>query len=244
MVRSMIRRTGCCCGQVLLAFFLSIVPATSGARDSDSICSEVTSLWMPSDAGIAKVIKWEQPVEYTIVAANPSVERSVKDVIQLASKNSGLKMAPSSGPGINLFIAIVPEIAIFATPAGRKSIESYFMDFYREKGIPAVASEINLTAWQGFRDATPRCLGITFTVGNGHIERAFLAVQENETPACIEVGLGEQLGLVNIRKDYLERGRDLSVNRLSVALRTLYDAKVRAGMSKSDAAGLIDEACK
>jgi hypothetical protein len=79
---------------------------------------------------------------------------------------------------------------------------------------------------------------------NKVIERAFVVVQQGETPLCIEVALGELSGLINIRKYYEDHGRDIPNQFIALAFRTLYDGRVKAGISQADADRVVGEVCK
>jgi hypothetical protein len=236
-------------GLTRLLFIVSVAApvASAKAQGSEARCQEATSLWMPlqTNVGLPGVTKWESSIGYTIVSPDQNHTTSITNALETVAQESRLSIAPASGFGINLFIAVPPDIAAFGTPAGEKGVEDFFTDFYRQKGLSANASENNSAIWgQKFRDAKPRCLGITFTVHKGRIERAFLAVQADETPACIKVGLGEIFGLVNIRNYFFSHDMIVSTDLLALAFRTLYSAGIEAGTSQSEAANQIEKLCK
>jgi hypothetical protein len=235
-----------------LLFVVSVAfLASAKAQGSEARCQEATSLWMPSrtDVSLRVVTKWESSIGYTIVSPdeshNASITASIASVLETLARESRLGIAPASGFGIHLFIAVTPDIAAVGTPAAEKGVADFFMDFYRQRGLAANVTKKDPPTWeQKFRAARPRCLGVTFAVRSGRIERAFLAVQADETPACIEVGLGEMFGLVNIRTYFFSHDLGVPSDLFALALRTLYDARIEAGMSQSDAANQIAEFCK
>jgi hypothetical protein len=226
---------------------LAVLVASAGAQGSEVRCQEATSLWMPSptNVGFPVVTKWESSIGYTIVSPDQIHTASITNVLATVAQESHLSIAPASGFGIKLFIAVAPDISAFGTPASEKRVEDFFMDFYRQQGLSANESENNSAIWeQKFRDAKPRCLGVTFTVRGGRIERAFLAIQADETPACIEVGLGEMFGLANIRTYFFSHNLDVPPDLFALSLRTLYSARIESGVSQSEAANQIKELCK
>lgn len=230
---------------------VAVLVASARAQGREVRCQEATSLWMPSptNVGLSVVTKWESSIGYTIVSPDQnhaaSITASIISVLETLAHESRLSIAPASGFGIHLFIAVPPDIAAVATPTAEKGAEDFFMDFYRQQGLTANVSKSNPAVWeQKFRAAKPRCLGVTFTVHNGRIERAFLAVQADETPACIEIGLGEMFGLVNIRTYFFSHDLDVPPDLFALALRTLYDTRIEAGVSRSKAANQIEELCK
>jgi hypothetical protein len=236
---------------LLFVVSVAVLVVSAKAQGSEARCKEATSLWMPSrtNDGLTVVTKWESSIGYTIVSPDPnhaaSITASITSVLETLAHESRLSIAPASGFGIHLFIAVLPDIAAVATPAGEKGVEDFFMDFYRQQGLSANASTNNPAIWeQKFREAKLRCVSVTFTVHNGRIERAFLAVQADATPSCIEVGLGEMFGLVNIRTYFFSHNLGVPPDLFSLALRTLYDARIEAGVSQSEAANQIAELCK
>lgn len=233
---------------ILIVGSMAALTVGATAYGNEAQCQEATSLWLPSSTnlGLPGVTKWEdKSIGYAIVSPDQNHTASITNVLETVAQDSNLKIAPASGFGVNLFIAVPPDIASFGTPDGEKGVEEFFMDFYRQKGLSANALENNPAIWrQKFRDAKPRCMGVTFTVYNGRIERAFLAVQADETPACIEVGLGEMFGLVHVRDYFLSHNLSVPPALFALAYRTLYSTAIKAGVSQSEATNQIEELCK
>jgi hypothetical protein len=247
MLHHKTRTFGLALAPLLFVGSVAVLAASAKAQGTEAGCQEAASLWMPSptNVGLPVVAKWESSIGYTIVSRDQNQTAAITNVLATVAQQSHLSIAPASGFGAKLFIAVPPDIAAFGMPAGEKAVEDFFIDFYRQQGLSANASKNNSAIWeQKFRDAKPRCLGVTFTVHDGRIERAFLAIQADETPACIEVGLGEMVGLVNIRTYFFNHNLSVPPELFALALRTLYSAGIEAGASQSEAANQIKELCK
>jgi hypothetical protein len=166
----------------------------------------------------------------------------VEQDLRIQSQEAGLLLSSGSGFDVDLYIAVLPNIAALASPAMRKSAANYFQDFYRKSNMQGTFA-IDAAKWDaGFRDIAPKCLGSTLTYHYA-VERAFLAVQQDENDVCINIGIGEILGLRNIRKYYFDHGSDVSSDVIAAGLRTLYDKRISAGMSRFDASSRLGEIC-
>jgi hypothetical protein len=166
----------------------------------------------------------------------------VEDSLRFQSQESGLKISPGSGFGVDLYIGIIPDITAVASPAGQKSIANYLEDYYRKQGTQG-SFKINSALWDAsFRNIVPKCFGVTLAPQHV-IERVFLAVQQDESAVCVNIGLAEILGLGNLRKYYFDHGQNDPSDLIAIGLQTLYDKRIVAGMSRSDASNKLEEVC-
>ena len=228
---------------LVLAFTLCLVSHSIGAETSKQ-CLEAASLWIPQDDPTAPTTKWNRAVGYEIDAhdSDASVVPLIKDSLRTRSEETGLKIAPGSGLGVDLLIAVFPDISMLATPELRNSVANYLDDYYRKRGDQG-HFKINTALWDSsFRNVAPRCFGVTLTSQQVR-ERAFLAIQKDGSAACISVGLAEILGLGNLRKYYRDHDHaDLS-KLIGVGLRTLYDDRISVGMNALEARSKLGEIC-
>jgi hypothetical protein len=190
------------------------------------------------------VTKWNNAIGYEITADQHSTEITtlIEKSLQFQSQASGLNISRNSGFGVDLLIGVVPDISSFASQAARKSVANYFQDFYRRERMQG-NFEIDAASWDAtFRGIVPKCLGSDL-IYQHVIERTFFAVQQNQSTLCINIGLGEILGLRNIRKYYFDHRLDVPPDLITVGLQTLYDKRIVAGMSRSDASNRVEEVC-
>jgi hypothetical protein len=229
---------------LLLVGFATFFSVAADAQ-IDKPCAEAASLWVPSGTSREKIVaKWKTSIGYEIIAGgHGDIAASIESALQFLAQESGLKIASDTGSAVDLMIGVVPDISVFASPDARKRIESYFQDLFLKKGLPG-RFEIDPTGWEASaRSVTPKCLGVNYVL-DGAVERAFLVVQEGETSLCIHVGLGELFGLVRIRNYYLDHGRNVPTDLIALALRTLYDERIKAGINRMEADKRVGEICK
>lgn len=228
---------------LVLALTLCIISRSMGA-EIGTRCLEATYLWMPQETTSEKPTKWNsEAVGYDIVAdeRNANIISSIEESLQFQSKGSGLKFSKGTGFGVDLLIAVVPDISAFASLRARNSVVNYFQDYYRKSNIQGTF-EIDAASWDAtFREIVPKCVGSDLMYQRT-IERAFLAVQQDQSLPCINIGLGEILGLRNIRKYYVAH-HDVPPDLITLGLQTLYDRRIVAGMSRSDASNKLKEVC-
>jgi hypothetical protein len=159
------------------------------------------------------------------------------------SQAAAMTLSPASGFGIDIFVSAVPDILRFATAAGRDAVTNYFQDFHRRTNTEG-AVDIDAASWEArFRNIEPKCLGSTLTHEH-QILRAFIAIQQDESAACVDIGLGEIFGLGNIRRYYVAHRQSVPPDLIKVGLQTLYDKRIVAGMSRSAATDEVKEVCK
>lgn len=229
-------------GLALTLFFV----AESMAAQIGQQCLKAASLWMPQEAAPeVRVEKWNNTaIGYQITAEQHSADivKLIEQDLQTQSQEAGLKVSTGSGFGVDLYIAVIPNLAALASPAMRENLADYFQDFYRKSNMQATF-EIDAAKWDAtFRDITPKCVGSTLTYHHA-VERAFFAVQGDQNNVCINIGIGEILGLRNIRKYYFDHGFDAPSDLIAPGLQTLYDKRIVAGMSRLDASSKLEEIC-
>jgi hypothetical protein len=233
-----------CRRSLLLLCALGVFAASADAQ-IDRQCAEAAALWIPSETSPEKtVVKWNKPIIYGIAGRDEETKRSIESVLRFVARESGLQIEPDKDnkSTLDLSIAAAPDITIFASGA-RKYVEDYFQDAIVKRGLKGTF-RIDPTAWElHYRTAAPKCAGTDLHLDNA-IERAFVVVQQGETPLCIDVALGEVFGLVNIRKYYADQDREIPTQLIALAFRTLYDGRVKPGMNQSDANRVIGEVCK
>jgi hypothetical protein len=209
-------------------------------------CAEAVSLWLPSaTAGEQKVNKWNKPIRYGIAQADDDQEsmRMIEGVLQFIARESGLQMERDDGNStLDLSIAVPPEIGTFAANA-RTYVQGYFQDRITKRGLRGTIT-IDAAGWEPqYRTITPKCGGLNLRLA-GIIERAFVIIQRGESPLCAEVALAEVFGVANIRPYYIQHGQDVPTNLAATALRTLYDKRVKPGLTREDANKVTGEICR
>jgi hypothetical protein len=229
---------------LILVLTLCVVSQSMGAEISKR-CQEGTSLWIPQaeDASM-RIAKWDSAIGYEIDAKQPDARMTalVENSLRFQSQESGLKISPGSGFGADLYIAIIPDITTLASPVVRKGVANYIQDYYRKQGTQG-SFQINAALWDASaRNIVPKCFGVTLIPLQVRL-RAFLAVQQDASAVCINIGLAEILGLGNLRKYYLGHGQNDPSDLIAIGLQTLYDKRIVAGMSRSDASNKLEEVC-
>jgi hypothetical protein len=218
-------------------------------------CKESASLWIPSQPGREKiVVKWIKPINYGIIEpvdyGMPSggtddarVGELIKQTLQFFASESGLTIESNMTSPLDLFIAVAPDISVFG-PRIREYIEKSFEDSLLRKNAVQAEIKINPSQWTSkFRDISPKCGGISLDL-HGVIERAHVVIQGDQALPCIEVALGELFGLANIRQYYADHDRNVPTDLVSMALRTLYDKRVRPGSDAAEAREKLGEVCE
>lgn len=229
---------------VVVGFTLCLVPNLLNAGVSET-CREATSLWAPSgDASDSHVVKWERQIGYQITAGQSAsaLVSSIEGSLNFQSNGSGLEISVASGVAVDLFIGVVPDIRLLASPAFQKSLSDYFQDFNRRSGNPG-GFKIDGTTWErALSNVVPKCFGMAYT--DKYVrKRAFLAVQQRENAACVDIGLGEILGLSNIRTYYLNHGSHISRALITLGLQTLYEPMILSGMTNLDVNSKLGDIC-
>jgi hypothetical protein len=209
----------------------------------DNRCLEAASLWIPPDTSREiTVVKWTKPIKFGIAPDNDELTRSVEATLQFLARESGLRIETNLQSALDLMIAVPPDISVVVLGA-RDYVEGYFEDFYRKNGI-STRFELDRVTWENnYRVISPKCLGTNLVIG-GVVERAFVLIQQGESSLCTYVGLAKIFGLVNIRKYYFSHDRDVPIQLIGSALRTLYDKRIKAGMNAIDARKALRDVCK
>jgi hypothetical protein len=193
--------------RLAIALSLSLVSEQTSAGVSQK-CLDAISLWMPLEAAPDSAVnKWsEAKLGYTVIAHDARISDLIEKSLKSQSQAAAMTLSPASGFGIDIFVAAVPDFLRFATAAGRDAVTNYFQDFHRRTNTEG-AVQIDAASWEArFRNIEPKCLGSTLTHQH-EILRAFIAIQQDESEACVDIGLGEILGLGNIRRYTLRMDR-------------------------------------
>lgn len=227
-----------------LALTLCFVSKAMGDQISKR-CLDGASLWMPQETTPAEpVTKWGNAIGYEITAgaSSANITTLIERSLRFQSQESGLRISPGSGLNVDLLIAVLPDISALASPAARKSMANYFQDFYRKSSMQGTF-EIDAASWDAsFRNIVPKCLGSSL-ISQHVVERSIFAVQQDQSALCVDIGLGEVLGLHNIRRYYFDNNLDVPSDLVAEGLRTLYDKRIVPGMSRSDAWTRLEEIC-
>jgi hypothetical protein len=221
---------------------------------TDDKCKESASLWIPSQPGREKiVVKWVKPINYGIIEpadyGMPSggtdeagSRELIRHTLELFARESGLSIEANMTSPLDFSIVVAPDISTFG-PLIRPYIEKSFEDSLLKKRGAATEFKINPSQWTSlFRGMFPKCGGISLDL-YGALERAHVVIQGDQALPCIEVGLGELFGLANIRRYYAEHDQSIPADLLSMALRTLYDMRVRPGSDASEVRERLREVC-
>jgi len=236
---------------VLSAFILCL----HTQAQTDDKCKESASLWIPSQPDREKiVVKWIKPINYGIAEPidygiasggtdDARVGELIKQSLQFFAHESGLSIESNMTSPLDLFIAVAPDISTFG-PRIREYIEKSFEEsLLKKKGVETEV-KINPSQWTSqFRGMFPKCGGISLHV-YGVLERAHAVIQDDQALPCIEVALGELFGLANIRQYYADHDRNIPTDLVSMALRTLYDKRVRPGSDAAEARERLGEVCR
>lgn len=226
-----------------------LVPSAK-AQDSEARCQQAISLWMPAEAAPdARVTKWSPGSLGYYIAADHGGDRIVnffEKSLQFQTQAATLSTSQASGFGpkviIDLFVAAIPDLSALATARMRGSVTNYFQDFHRRSNTKGVF-EIDAAGWDArVREVTPKCLGATLTLQH-EIKSAFFAIQTDESKSCVDIGLGETLGLGNIRRYYVAHGRNVPPDLIAAGLQTLYDKRILAGMNRLAATHEVEGIC-
>jgi hypothetical protein len=219
--------------------------AVSADAEVDKRCAEAAALWIPSSASPGKtVVKWNKPIKYDILLPDNNTEfrHSIEEPLHLLAQQSGLKADVGQSPDLSILLA--PDISI-AAPNIRKYVEDFFNDFFSSgsyRGREGV--KIDPAQWEAkHRGIIPKCYSLPLIVSS-LIVRAFVLIQRGESPQCINIGLGESFGLMNIREYYAAQAQNIPADLVAIATRTLYEKKVIAGSSQVEAEKVVSEVCK
>ena len=229
---------------LLLVWALGVFSASADAQ-IDKQCAEAAALWVPSNTSPAKtVVKWNKPIKYDFLLSgddDTDFKHSIEDPLLFLAQESGLKAEVGHPPDLSILRA--PDISI-AAPGIRKYVEDFFNDFYSSGNYRGTESvKIDSARWEAkHRSMVPKCYGLPLAL-NSLIVRAFVLLQRNESPQCINIGLGESFGLMNIREYYVDHDRRIPVDVIAAAIRTLYDKRIVAGSSQAEAEKMVGEVC-
>ena len=199
---------------------------------------------MPAEAASdLTVSKWsEAKLGYSVIQHDACISDLIEKSLKSQSQAAAMTLSPASGFGIDIFVAAVPDILRSATTAGRDAVTNYFQDFHRRTNTEG-AVDIDAASWEArFRNIEPKCLGSTLTHEHA-ILRAFIAIQQDESEACVNIGFGEIFGLGNIRRYYVAHGQSVPPDLIVAGLQTLYDKRIVAGMSRPAAANEVEGVC-
>jgi hypothetical protein len=231
---------------VLLGAMAACTACADGQVDKQ--CAEAVALWIPSSTSSGKtVVKWNKAIKYDLLVPgddNTEFKHSIEDPLLFLAQESGLKAEAGVGHTPDLSILRAPDISI-ASPDIRKYVEDFFNDFHSTGGYRGKESvKIDPARWEArHRSIVPKCYGLPLALG-GSIVRAFVLIQRNESAQCINVALGESFGLMNIREYYTEHDRNIPVDLIAAAIRTLYDKRIVAGSSQAEAEKVAAEVCR
>jgi hypothetical protein len=229
---------------ILLASVLCFT-TTCEAVDPAGRCREAASLWLPADNDSqVRVVKWEHAIGYDIEPkGHAEIAQQIADPLQVYAREAGLTTAPASGFAIDLMVGVTPDLAVWALPRERETLESYFQDFFRKRGLQADMTLDPIQWKEAVQRAEPKCVPLNFANG-GAIERSVLIVQLNEIQQCVKVGFGAVFGLTNIKEFYIAHNRNVEDDLIAVSLRALYDDRIKAGMSREEAIDKLAKICK
>jgi hypothetical protein len=229
---------------LLLGWALGALVGSADAQN-DKRCAEAAALWIPSSTSPGKmVVKWNKPIKYDILLPDDKTEfrHSIEEPLHLLAQQSGLKAEVGQSPDLSILLA--PDISI-AAPNIRKYVEDFLNDFFSSGSYRGRESvKIDPAQWEAkHRGIIPKCYSLPLIVNN-LIVRAFVLIQRGESPQCINVGLGESFGLMNIREYYAAHAQNIPADLVATATRTLYDQRIVVGSSQVDSEIMVGEVCK
>jgi hypothetical protein len=209
-------------------------------------CVAAAYSWLPSAVTSAKVVaKWQKASEFKFAifskeTSSPTVQL-VKAELGFVSGMTGLRFVEqdqfSSGPLPDLLVAVDPSLT-----TDEKMLRELAQIFFEKKLSRRV--QIDAEFWAAnIQKSSPKCLAANVEV-NTERNFAFLMIQENETPACVRIGLGEAFGVIEARNVYAANGQTISDSIFGDALRELYSEKIHSGMSRSEAMQQVQEDCR
>lgn len=236
--------------RLMIAFCVIVVSACfipAFARSEDrNRCVAAAPLWLPSETTREKVVtKWRNNVIFSIVS-NENASATVgliKDRLKFVSQQTALRIysrdATDNPPLPDLMIVVAPNIV-----GNASSLRGLALSYLRGKLGDRGRFEIDARAWDaGISRISPKCTNLDMEA-NGEKHLSFVIVQENETAACIDIGLSLAFGAVGARQYYLANHNSISEEVLAAAFQGLYSKQIVAGMSAAEAAGHLNEACK
>jgi hypothetical protein len=227
----------------LLALVLFPLFPVNGMSTNE--CVETASWWLPSDETAVKTVtKWQdQEVRFAVLSLNDNspAPRLVEASLNFFSRNTGMtmtKMDPSDRSSLPELLVVVDPDVIADSGKLKLIAEKFF-----EKKLGGGSYRINTGQWEaGLSRFSPRCLALNVEV-NDRKNIAFLMVEEGETAACVNIGLGEAFGILAARSSYRKNGPAVSEQALGAALSQLYAKTIRIGMSASEALKQVREDC-
>jgi hypothetical protein len=229
----------------LMALGLLAPPRLALSQTFDP-CVAAASSWLPSTITSAKVVaKWQKGPEFKFgifskETSSPTA-RLVKAELDFVSHTTGLRLVEqdqfSSDPLPDLLVAVDPSLT-----TDEKMLRELAQVFFEKKLLRRF--QIDAEFWRAnIQKSSPKCLAANVEV-NTERNFAFLMIQENETPACVRIALGEAFGVIEARNVYAANGQTISDSIFGDALRGLYSEKIRSGMSRSEALQQVQEDCK
>jgi hypothetical protein len=233
-----------CRGSLLLVWALGLFAASADAQ-IDKQCAEAAALWVPSSSSPGKtVVKWNKSIKYDILLPDNNTEfrHSIEEPLHVLAQESGLRADVGQSPDLSILLA--PNI-LMAAPNIRKYVEDFFNDFFPSGSYRrSERVKIDPAQWEAkHRDVVPKCYSLPLLL-NSVIVRAFVLIQQGESPQCISVGLGESFGLMNIREYYVDHGQNIPADIIGAATRTLYDQRIVVGSNQTDSEKMVREVCK
>jgi hypothetical protein len=230
---------------LLIILCLVSLPKLALSQSVDQ-CVEAASLWLPSDSTSAKAVsKWqrEQQIKFAIVSnqKNSPAVKLTEAGLNFVSLKAGLNLVEldesSSVPLPDLLVVVDPSVATDAP-----ILRNIAQKFFEQKLLRRF--QIDAEFWnENLRKFSPKCVAFNVEVNNAK-NVAFLIVQENETPACVRIGLGETFGIIGARNYYAVNGETIPEDIFGKALLGLYSEKIRSGMNRVEALKQVQEDCK
>ena len=222
------------------------VPRSAFSQSKD--CVDAASLWLPSDSAAEKdmvVTKWHKDLTFSIIShqSGTVAVKRVEAVMDSLSHQTGLKIVEIGQSNEqtlpDLLIVVDPSV-----PNDAPLLREIALKFLQNRVGVAGRFQIDADAWSAkLRNASPKCVGLDVELNHAK-NLSFIAIQEDATPACLSVGLGQSFGMFGVRNYYMANGEKVTEAIFQEGMRGLYSPEIRIGMKRSEAIEHLKEACK
>jgi hypothetical protein len=227
-----------------LSLALVLCTHKSAFSQSTNQCVDAASLWLPSDSASNEVItKWQKALTFAIISheRGAAAVKLVETAMNALSHQTGLKIVEigqSNEVTLPDLLVVVDQNVSNDAPLLRELALKFFQSHLNHGSF-----QIDADAWnQKLGSVSPKCAGFDVEVNHAK-SLSFVTIQEDATPACVSVGLGQSFGMIGIRNYYKASGQKVPEAVIEEAMRGLYSPKIRTGMKRAEVIEHLNEAC-
>jgi hypothetical protein len=231
---------------VWVLFVFTLCVSELAFSQSAAECVDAASLWLPPDRASEEVVtKWNKDLTFSIISHEKDIAavKLVEATLNSLSHKMGLKIVEIGQSNE----ATLPDLLVVVDPNVSNDallLRELALKFFQSRFGRAGRFQIDADAWNAkLRSLSPKCGGLDVEVNHAK-DVSFIVVQEDATPACVSVGLGQSLGMIGVKNYYTSNGEKVPQAVLEEAMRGLYSPEIRVGMKRAGAIEHLKEACK